>query len=239
MRYQRTRWIKITLTVLLMVLAGVVYSCSRQDAEGLFSDGSNSGVLPLVEDTADGNGTVADPLPPEDLAGARASGTGDEAGSTPPGPAGADAGTPQDTCFVHICGAVNEPGVYQLPEGSRIYQAVEMAGGFLPEADERCLNLAAVVADGMQITVYTKEEAATAVQSGGGMEDSGTYPSKIDINTAGKEALMTLKGIGESRAEAIIAYREEHGPFEQIEDIMLVPGIKDGAFQKIKADITV
>lgn len=227
-----------------MVLAGVVYSCSRQDAEGLFSDGSNSGVLPLVGDTAGGKETEADALPersgvllpsdgtfssteggvpPEDLAGAEAAG----------------AGTSPNTCFVHICGAVKEPGVYQLPEGSRIYQAVEMAGGLLPEADERYLNLAAMVADGMQITIYTKEEAATAVQSGGGMEDSGTYPSKIDINTAGKEALMTLKGIGESRAEAIIAYRKEHGPFKQIEDIMLVPGIKDGAFQKIKADITV
>ncbi len=225
------------MTVLLMILAGIIYSCSRQDAEGPFSDGSKDGVLSLM-DTADGNGTEAGDLPE----GKETTGAGDETGSTLPGSEGAGAGTTPNTCFVHICGAVQEPGVYGLPEGSRIYQAVEMAGGFLPEADEDHLNLAAMVADGMQITIYTKEEVASNLpvsQGSGDMEDSQAYPSKIDINTAGKEALMTLKGIGESRAEAIIAYRTEHGPFQRIEDIMQVPGIKDGAFQKIKEDITV
>ena len=67
----------------------------------------------------------------------------------------------------------------------------------------------------------------------------GAVTSKINLNTAVKEQLMTLKGIGEARAEAIIAYRQEYGPFARIEDIMEVPGIKEAAFQKIKEDITV
>ena len=146
-------------------------------------------------------------------------------------------------CFVHISGAVWHPGVYELEEGSRIYQAVEAAGGFLPEADEGYLNLAALIADGMKITVLTKEEAQSAgaweADEGGSGQQKETVSEKVNINTATKDQLMTLTGIGEVRAEDIIAYRQEHGPFRQIEDIMQVSGIKEAAFAKIKDDITV
>lgn len=146
-------------------------------------------------------------------------------------------------CFVHINGAVWHPGVYELEEGSRIYQAVEAAGGFLPEADEGYLNLAALIADGMKITVLTKEEAQSAgaweADEGGSGQQKETVSEKVNINTATKDQLMTLTGIGEVRAEDIIAYRQEHGPFRQIEDIMQVSGIKEAAFAKIKDDITV
>ncbi|MDO5417622.1 MAG: helix-hairpin-helix domain-containing protein, partial [Lachnospiraceae bacterium] len=75
--------------------------------------------------------------------------------------------------------------------------------------------------------------------SSGSLAETGISKEKVNINTAGAEALMTLRGIGEARAGDIIAYRKKHGPFEKIEDIMQVPGIKDAAFQKIKEDITV
>lgn len=148
-----------------------------------------------------------------------------------------------DGCFVHICGAVYCPGVYFMPKGSRIYQLVEEAGGFLPEADQAYLNLASLVADGMKVTVLTQKEAETAPEDIGivlpSVQEQSSPSGKVNINTAGKEELMSLRGIGESRAEDIIAYREKHGLFQKIEDIMKVSGIKDAAFEKIKENITV
>ncbi len=150
------------------------------------------------------------------------------------------------TLFVYICGAVNAPGVYELPLDARVYQAIQMAGGLRADADERYLNQAAFLTDGEQITVYTREEtqesAFQALQentsSGNGSvtkEDSG----KVNINTADAEALKTLNGIGDSRAGDIISYREANGAFETIEDIMKVSGIKQAMFDKIKDRITV
>ena len=141
---------------------------------------------------------------------------------------------------VHVCGQVKEPGVYELEPGSRVYQAVEMAGGFGPDAASWYLNLAQEVADGMKIQVPTEEEALAWGNSGGSLSvGQGQTETKVNLNTADEEQLMTLTGIGESRAADIIRYRQEHGPFERIEDIMNVSGIKEGAFQKIKDSITV
>lgn len=139
-------------------------------------------------------------------------------------------------CYVHICGKVKNPGVYELPEGSRIFEAVEAAGGFVDDAAEEALNLAEKVTDGMQIVVMSREEAAAAA-SEAALEAQNSV--LVNINTASKEQLMTLKGIGESRADDIIRYREESGGFQVIEDIMKVPGIKESGFQKIKDSITV
>lgn len=137
-------------------------------------------------------------------------------------------------CFVHICGEVKTPGVYELPAGSRIFEAVSAAGGLTESAAEASLNLAEVISDGMQIVILSKEEAAQAQ-----LASEAAAAGLININTASKEQLMTLPGIGESRAEDIIRYREESGGFQCIEDIMKVSGIKDAAFQKIKDSIVV
>ena len=141
---------------------------------------------------------------------------------------------------VYVCGAVASPGVYVLPEGSRVYEAVEMAGGLLESADPKALNQARPLADGEQITVLTVEEVQngeTAEQGAGGSVSGGD--GKVNINTADADELMTLSGIGESRAKAIIAYREENGKFESIEDIMKIDGIKEKMFEKIRDSITV
>lgn len=139
---------------------------------------------------------------------------------------------------VHVVGCVVTPGVYQLPEGSRVYEAIVLAGGFSEKADEEYLNQAAILSDGERIYIYSIEETATA----------SDYPDKnvsqdeeklVNINTASKEKLMTLPGIGESRAESIIEYREEYGCFSAIEDIMKVSGIKDAAYSKLKKYICV
>ena len=163
------------------------------------------------------------------------------------------------TLVVHICGAVSAPGVYELPAGSRIIDAVEAGGGFLPEADEACCNLAEEIVDGCQIYIMTKSESCTDGQTEkkAGIQTSPDSDMQttdrnvrsnsatalenglVNLNTADVAALMTLPGIGESRAKAIISYREQHGAFAKIEDIMKISGIKQAAFSKIKDKITV
>ena len=115
---------------------------------------------------------------------------------------------------------------------------MELAGGFTEEAAQDSLNLAAYVKDGDKITVYSKEEAEKSFV--GNMEQPDmTDGEYVNINTADKKTLMTLPGIGESKADAIISYREKNGMFSSIEDIMNISGIKQGAFDKIKSLITI
>ena len=144
------------------------------------------------------------------------------------------------------------PGVYELPKGSRVYQAIEKAGGFLEEAQQSLINQAEFLTDGQQIRIYTKEEAeelkSRAVDEtaakGHSSQDENTSSGqntdeKININRADKSMLMTLSGIGEIRAEAIIAYREKTGGFSTIEELMQVEGIKEKTYEKLKDKITV
>ncbi len=141
-----------------------------------------------------------------------------------------DADTALDaSIYVYVCGEVNSPGVYALREDARAFEAVEAAGGMTADADGQAVNLARILRDGEQLIVPSRLNAPAA----------GTAGGKVNINTADVPALMTLSGIGESKAEAIIAYREEKGPFTVIEDIMLVGGIKSSLFDRIKDDITV
>ena len=160
----------------------------------------------------------------------------------------------QAMIYVDVCGAVANPGVFQLAAGSRVFQAIEAAGGYLPEAALTCVNRAGVLTDGQQLYILTQEEmerqgldpAEMSGASDGQMNGSaGTgqntgmtaqvqQDNRININTADEAQLTTLTGIGATRAQAIIAYREENGPFAAIEDIMNVSGIKESAFSKIK-----
>ncbi len=136
--------------------------------------------------------------------------------------------------YVHVAGCVRHPGVYMLPEGSRVSAAVEAAGGFTEEAACDQLNLAAVAEDGKQYRIPSREEAEST-----DAQDTVFSDGKLDINRAGADELMELNGIGESRAKAIISYREEQGGFKEIEDIKKVSGIGDGLFNNIKDNIIV
>ena len=167
--------------------------------------------------------------------------------------------TQPEMIYVDVCGAVANPGVFQLAAGSRVFQAIEAAGGYLPEAVQNCVNRAGVLTDGQQLYILTQEEmerqgldpAEMSGASDGQMNGSaGTgqntgmtaqvqQDNRININTADEAQLTTLTGIGATRAQAIIAYREENGPFAAIEDIMNVQGIKEGTFAKIKDEIVV
>lgn len=146
--------------------------------------------------------------------------------------------TDEGKIWVYVCGQVASPGVYELPEESRIYEAVESAGGILEQGAAESVNLAEKASDGQRIYIPSKEEAAAMPAetpdegSSGGMNDE-----RVNLNTADKEELMTLTGIGETRAEAILTYREENGSFHSPEDIMNVQGIKEGIYEKIKEQI--
>lgn len=148
--------------------------------------------------------------------------------------------------YVYVCGAVRQEGVYLLSEGSRINDALILAGGLTEDAASGVLNLAEPVQDGQKLYFPTKDELAdqqNALRDGAytdsQIDSSGEQTQKIDINTADKEQLMTLSGIGEAKAESIIRYRAEHGNFAQIEDITNVDGIGESLFQKIKEYIYV
>lgn len=130
-----------------------------------------------------------------------------------------------DTIIVYVCGEVEHPGVYELEAGSRIYQAIERAGGFTANAAKEALNLADHLTDGQMITVLSDLEMDVAEEE---------KDSRVNINTAEKELLMTLPGIGASKAEAIVAYREDQGTFASTEDILNVSGIGNGVYEKIK-----
>ena len=145
--------------------------------------------------------------------------------------------------YADICGAVQEPGVYKLEEGARIFQLIKQAGGLREDADLTSVNQAEKVTDGMKIRIYTKEEAASLPQqileSTAESEQTAPVSAKININSADIAQLTQLTGIGEARAADIIAYRTEHGRFLTIEEIMNVSGIKESTFQKIKDQIVV
>lgn len=134
---------------------------------------------------------------------------------------------------VHVSGAVPRPGVYALPAGSRVQDALRAAGGFLSDADPAAVNLAALLEDGSQLVIPEKTLVETiAIGSPGG----GTL---VDINKATLAELDTLPGIGPTTATRIIEYRQQNGPFKELDDLMDVPGIGPATFDRIKNMITI
>lgn len=223
---------KRMVLAVLLVAAGCSYSCTRKE--------TGTALLQAGQEIQAGQEPGQEQKPEPEPAG-RENGPGqesqpghsDQTESTAPEPA---------VCYVHICGEVRRPGVYQLKEGQRIYEALELAGGCTEEGAADYLNLAGLVEDGMKLVVPSAEELSGQPEAdlyGTAASAGGDQPAKVNINRAGKEQLMTLTGIGESRAEDILRYREEQGKFETIEDIMNVSGIKQAAFDKIKDEITV
>jgi competence protein ComEA len=159
-------------------------------------------------------------------------------------------------CYVYVCGEVAEPGVYVLEPGDRIYEAVEMAGGMTADA----------VYDGLMVYIPDSEEAAgmtgsmtsaggSAVSAGGSVTSAdssvrngegtsgGTAASpedgRLNLNTASLAELMTLSGIGQTKAQAVVNYRDAHGGFSSVEEIMNVDGIKEGLYNRIRDQIKV
>ena len=144
-----------------------------------------------------------------------------------------------ENIFVYVCGAVQKPGVYELLPGQRICDTIAAAGGLSEQAAGDSLNQAEVLSDGQMLRVLTTEEAAAATVQPGQETADSSRDGRVDINTADASALMSLPGIGQSKADAIIAYRNEHGAFKAPEELMNISGIKEGVYQKIKDSIKV
>lgn len=148
---------------------------------------------------------------------------------------GENASEAQDTTIrVYVCGAVANPGVVEIPQGSRVEDALKAAGGFGAEAGREAVNLADWVSDGQKLYFPKEGEGLEEIAA-----EAESAPGLVNINTADVAALCTLPGIGESRAQDIISYREANGGFGACEDIMKVSGIKTAAYEKIKDKITV
>lgn len=145
-----------------------------------------------------------------------------------------DADSKQSVVFV--CGAVLCPGLYEFEGEKRVYDAICAAGGLLDEADPNFWNQAEYLTDGMKLYIPTKEEVIDNAVSQGG-ETSNDF--RVDLNKASKEELMTIPGVGATRADQIIAYRRDVGMFHSVEDVKAVSGIKDGLYEKMKDYIKV
>lgn len=205
----KSNWdkIKIIATITFIILAGTVYSVSTMIKGGKADDRIELVVTDSVISTSDETGSHFDAQPDS---------TKDDSSTG---------------IYVHICGAVINPGVYQVPAGTRVYQALELAGGSSNDAYLSGINLADKLADGQKVYIPAEGENAEGILS---TDSGGVQSVMVNINTASEAELMTLPGIGQSRAKDIINYRVKNGFFESIDDIMKVSGIKEAAFEKIK-----
>lgn len=238
---EKNHWKGILVVIVLLLLAdGCVLYPGRGNPAGFFEAAESAAKESEVSASEDTG--LADPG-----AAAKEAAADESTG----GPAVPDLGKPAgayeqgSVLYVHVCGAVKAPGLYRVAAGARIGDAVESAGGFTKTADVNAVNLASLLEDGQQIYVPDQSETkspqdrvslAGAAQKAEAGQDAS---DKVNINTAGAEILTSLKGIGESKAAAIIAYRQEHGAFSSPEDIRNVPGIGEGIYNKIKDSITV
>ena len=271
--------IKLAVIVICMLAAGICYSCSVRNRD----TGPENMVMALESDSGFAvgeRGGIEGPRYRDEPEGGAMSGDADgerlRVQDSVPGQEGTPGqdGMPSQAgrlsegdmppredmplVYIHVCGLVSTPGVYGLPAGSRVYEAIEAAGGFSEAAVPDYLNLAQVLEDGMKIQVPDRDQAEewkargltqSGISMGGGTagvltsgrtgSGDGGSKARVNLNTASREELMTLRGIGASRADDIIHYRQEFGGFKSIEDIMNVSGIKDAAFEKIKDSITV
>lgn len=145
----------------------------------------------------------------------------------------------QDLITVDVKGAVKSPGIYDLPVGSRVNDAVQKAGGLTEQADSKALNLAQKVSDEALVYVPTKGEEAASQQAGPGTASSTSKEKKVNLNKASLEELKQVKGLGGKRAQDIIDHREANGKFKSVDELKKVSGIGAKTIEKLKDYVTV
>lgn len=145
----------------------------------------------------------------------------------------------QDLITVDVKGAVKSPGIYDLPVGSRVHDAVQKAGGLTDEADSKSLNLAQKVSDEALVYVPTKGEEAASQQAASGTTASTSKDKKVNLNKASLEELKQVKGLGGKRAQDIIDHREANGKFKSVDELKKVSGIGAKTIEKLKDYVTV
>lgn len=145
----------------------------------------------------------------------------------------------QDLITVDVKGAVKSPGIYDLPVGSRVNDAVQKAGGLTEQADSKSLNLAQKVSDEALVYVPTKGEESASQQTSSGTASSTSKDKKVNINKASLEELKQVKGLGGKRAQDIIDHREANGKFKSVDELKKVSGIGAKTIEKLKDYVTV
>ncbi|XBW80521.1 helix-hairpin-helix domain-containing protein [Bacillus velezensis] len=143
--------------------------------------------------------------------------------------------TAADKIMIDVKGAVRNPGVYEMKAGDRVTQAIEKAGGLKKKADELNVNLAEQLQDGTIVYIPSEGEEENRPKTAAGEKENAA----VNINTASLDELQAISGVGQKKAEAIIAYREENGRFQTAEDLMNVSGFGEKSFERIKTSITV
>ncbi|WP_103202792.1 helix-hairpin-helix domain-containing protein [Herbinix hemicellulosilytica] len=219
--------IMVILSCLFFAVAGLIYTCSFDKGKNdlITSLESSSDYTDLKDGIPDGTSEI----------------TGDIIEN------GFDARTDEIPVliYVHLCGAVENPDVYKVETGTRLAELIKLAGGLKADAAGDYVNQAMEVKDGQRIYIPTKDELkdltpAEYVQGNESVSfKEDVLDSRVNINTADESALMSLPGIGQARAKSIIEYRDKHGNFSDIKDLMKVPGIKEGLFSRIADKITV
>ena len=147
--------------------------------------------------------------------------------------------TEQDLITVDVKGAVKSPGIYDLPVGSRVHDAVQKAGGLTEQADSKSLNLAQKVSDEALVYVPSKGEEAASQQAASGTTPSSSKEKKVNLNRASLEELKQVKGLGGKRAQDIIDHREANGKFKSVDELKKVSGIGAKTIEKLKDYVTV
>lgn len=206
----------ILLSVLILFLSG----CSTQKDYVLSDD--DSGYVILSEEDSDSK---------KDITNDSDTDTGQMVNTAN---SEEDMETDKHLIYVDICGAVNNPGVYSLYEGARVFEVITAAGGLTNDACLEAVNRAESVSDGQKLYIPNQTEWEQRITDDMLQADIETDDGLVNLNNASESELCTLPGIGATRAQAIIAYREEQGGFATIEEIQNVSGIKSGTYEKIK-----
>ena len=230
----KKKYVVTAITILILVIAGVCYSCTYLDA----------GASPSLVTSLTESGTG--------LTETKESPAGNAGGVIPSDMAEAD-----DTqtlksmdheiayIYIHLCGAVAKPDVYRIEADARLVDAIALAGGLKEDAAGDYINQAGELEDGERIYIPTKDEvgeldaALYILGDTSGPADNEEADKLVDINRAGAEELMSLPGIGQAKADSIIEYRKRAGKFIKIEELMEIPGIKEGLFKQVSPYITV
>ncbi len=228
MMIMKKKYLVTFITCFLLVIAGVCYSITYMDL----------GAAPVITTLDPSSVRKPDAGDGEDNAEVKE--TGLESGKVS---GNKENSLPGDIIYIHLCGAVRKPSVYQVERGVRLVEVIELAGGLTEAAAGDSVNQAMTVEDGQRIYVPTveevKEQGAEAYITEAGTNGQENRLKLININKADASELMELPGIGQAKANSIIAYRSANGKFGSIEELMNIPGIKEGLFGQLASYITV
>ncbi|BCJ95642.1 hypothetical protein acsn021_32110 [Anaerocolumna cellulosilytica] len=228
---KQKKYLKTGLMILFIFMSGIFYSCKENNQQStqlsIKSLEESFDTVNAEEDAKDMDEDSISVLEQSDIT---ANKSGEESIKNI---------EDQELIYVHLCGEVKNPDVYQVEKGTRLFDIIKLAGGLTEEAAGEYVNQAAVLTDGQQVYIPSRAEVKDKSLYMNSQVASEKDTSKVNINTADINELMTLPGIGEAKAESILNYRQEHGDFKAIEDIKNISGIKDSAFNKIKDKIIV